>query len=220
MTATRPAFIFDLDGTLIDSAPDIHGAVNRILATEGLPPLPLERIQSFVGNGATVLVSRCLAAHGLPQDGDRIANLAKRLEADYVGAVHLTTLYPGVKNALEQLVKAHFSLGVCTNKPIAPTQAVLRHFGLFDVFSVITGGDTLDQRKPDPRPLLWTQSRLGGGPVIFVGDSEVDAATAKAADLPFWLHSGGYRTKSVQDFDADWIFDDYVAFAERIFALV
>jgi phosphoglycolate phosphatase len=220
MTVNRPAFVFDLDGTLIDSAPDIHLSVNRTFGAEGLPPLPLPVVQSFVGNGIHVLVARCMAVHGQPDDPVRAALLAQRLEEDYTRAVHLTTLYPGAKTALERLAGIGVSLGLCTNKPTAPTQAVLRHFGIFDHFSAVVCGDTLDTRKPDPRPLLYTQDRLGGVPIVFVGDSEVDADTAQAAGIPFWLFTAGYRKIAAEEFDAEWFFGDYTAFSERVREIV
>ncbi len=209
MTAPKPVVIFDLDGTLIDSAPDIHAVANRVFGQEGLPPLPFDQVRSFIGNGVSVLIERCIAAHALSADPARIADLSAIFAHEYQDAVHLTTLYPGVKSSLQHIVDKGYSIAICTNKPTAPTQAVLRHFGLLQLFDVIVGGDTLSTRKPDPAPLEWAKTQLGGGAAIFVGDSEVDAQTASAAELPFWLYTKGYRKSAAQALGAAWIFEDY-----------
>lgn len=187
-----PAVVFDLDGTLIDSAPDIHAVTNRMLAAEGQPPLSLETVRSFIGNGAGVLVARVMAARGLPEAEH--ARLTRAFVAEYEGAVGLTRLYPGVAACLAQMQQQGLRLGLCTNKPLAPTRAVLRHFGLDPVFAVVVGGDSLPVRKPDPAPLLHAIGALGGGPVLYVGDSEVDAECADRAGVPLALYLGGYRT--------------------------
>jgi phosphoglycolate phosphatase len=126
----------------------------------------------------------------------------------------LTTLYPGVTTMLDTLAQRGHAMGICTNKPEGATRAILRHFGLH--FPVIIGGDTLPQRKPDPTPLHTAHAMLGGGPMIFVGDSEVDAATARAAALPFALFTRGYRSTPIADMPHDLAFDDHAAFADMI----
>ena len=185
--------IFDLDGTLIDSAPDIHATANRVMTARGHAPFTPEEVRSFVGRGAPVLVARLMAARQCPVEGPEYdAVLAEFLEC-YEGAVALTTLYPHVLTALRDLAAGGARLGICTNKPLAPTQAVLRHFGMADLFGCVLGGDSLAVRKPDPAPLLAAAAQLGGGPAVFVGDSEVDAETAERAGLPFLLFTEGYR---------------------------
>jgi phosphoglycolate phosphatase len=215
----KPAIIFDLDGTLIDSAPDIHAVANHVLGAEGLPPLPFDQVRSFIGNGVAVLVARCLAAHEKPATPEKVTELAETLSQRLEETVQRTTLYPGVKNALQDIHKAGYNLGICTNKPLAPTNAILRHFDLEDYFSVIVGGDSLAQRKPDPAPLILAQAKFGGGPIIFVGDSEIDAATAKAAGFPFWLYTEGYRKTEVQDIDYEWVFRNYIEFSGKVLGL-
>jgi len=199
--------IFDLDGTLIDSAPDIHAASNRVLAKDGLPPLSFDQVRSFIGKGVPHLVARLLDASGEAADGPRHAAMVARFTAGYEDAVGLTRPYPGVLDALDAL--AGRRLGICTNKPLAPTLAVLRHLGMEARFAAILGGDSLPVRKPDPAPLLATRERLGGGPVVYVGDSEVDAQTAAAAGLPFALYTRGYRHTPVADLPHDAAFDDF-----------
>jgi phosphoglycolate phosphatase len=185
--------IFDLDGTLIDSAPDIHRVANEVLALEGLPEISLAEARSFVGSGVPVFVSRALAALGEPPEGARHARMVAAFSARYEHAHALTTLYPGVREALAALVRAGHPMGLCTNKPITPTRVVLAHFGLADTFAAVIGGDSLPERKPDPAPLLRAAAELGAARALFVGDSEIDAETAERAGLPFALFTEGYR---------------------------
>jgi phosphoglycolate phosphatase len=214
MPHVAKAVIFDLDGTLIDSAPEIHAAVNAVLRHYNLGSLTPDQVRGFVGNGAQVLISRCLAAVEAPE----YAPLHKVVYDDFISLYEvsftLTTLYPGVLAMLETLAKRGHKLGICTNKSEGPTRAILRHFGLD--FPVIIGGDTLPQRKPDPAPLLKAHELLGGGSVIFVGDSEVDAETARNANLPFALFTGGYRATPVADLAHDIAFDDHLQFPNMI----
>ncbi|WP_375186457.1 phosphoglycolate phosphatase [Pseudooceanicola sp.] len=183
---------FDLDGTLIDSAPDIHAIANAVLAAEGLEGITLDEARSFVGRGAANFVAQMRAVRGI-QEAEQERLLAAYL-ARYQGAVGLTSLYPGVRAALKALRDAGHTLLLCTNKPEAPTRAVLDHFDLAGFFEVVIGGDTLPVRKPDPAPLLTAYDRAArDGPRIFVGDSEIDAETAEAAGVPFLLYTEGYR---------------------------
>ncbi len=205
------AAIFDLDGTLVDSAPDIHAAANRVLAAHALPPLTLDETRSFIGAGAPVFVERMAAARLAAPDPARTeAMLVGFLEA-YEGAVALTRPYPGVVPVLERLAAAGWRLGLCTNKPEAPTHGVLAHFGLARFFAAVVGGDSLPVRKPDPAPLRHVVTALGAARPVFVGDSETDAATARAAGLPFALFTRGYRLSPVAALPHDFAFDDWDA---------
>jgi phosphoglycolate phosphatase len=207
------AVLFDLDGTLIDSAPEIHAATNRALASEGVPALTRAQVRSFIGNGVGVLLQRCLAALGRTDDALH-GRLVKHFMADYETRFALTTLYPGVAEMLEALAAAGHPMGICTNKPAGPTRAVLAHFGLLRHFPVIVGGDSLAQRKPDPAPLRHALGLIGGGPAVFVGDSEVDAETAHATPLPFALFTGGYRTAAVANLAPAMAFDRHAELPE------
>ncbi|WP_240611086.1 phosphoglycolate phosphatase [Oceaniglobus ichthyenteri] len=211
--------IFDLDGTLIDSAPDICAAGNIVLRDQGVAEMDLPEARSFIGSGAPILIERMIAARGLdPALKDTM--LAQLLDL-YEDAVHLTTLYPGVTDCLDALADAGHILGICTNKPEAPTKSVLRHFDMQDRFGAVFGGDTLPVRKPDPAPLLACHRALGGGPALYVGDSEVDAATAQAAALPFALFTRGYRKTPVDELPHTYVFDHFDALpdiAARCFA--
>lgn len=189
--------IFDLDGTLIDSAADIHATANRVLAAEGLGALDLPTVRGFVGRGLPHLVSRLLAAHGV-DDAARATRMVDAFARQYDHAVGLTAVYPGVPEALARLRADGHVLGICTNKPASATRAVLRHLGLEDHFAAIVGGDSCAFRKPHPEPLRATQRACGQGPAVFVGDSEIDAETALAAGIPLILHVHGYRHAPVE----------------------
>ncbi|MEQ6249977.1 phosphoglycolate phosphatase [Sulfitobacter sp. HNIBRBA3233] len=199
--------VFDLDGTLIDSAPDIHALMNEVLAALGGGEITLAQTREFIGNGVDVFVRRTRTALGLP-DAFHAAMVAQ-FRAGYDDAVSLTTIYPGVVEGLEVLHGAGHRLAICTNKPEAPCRAVLAHLDLARFFDVVIGGDTLAQSKPDPAPLRAALEALGEGPAIFVGDSEVDAATAKAAETPFALFTEGYRKSPVEEIRSDASFDDF-----------
>lgn len=206
--------IFDLDGTLLDSAADIRAAVNAMLAEEGRQAMSLQRITDFVGNGLPHLVRLVMEEMGL--NPGRHAALTERVFAHYEreNGAH-SALYPGVAAALATLSERGARLGLCTNKPEGPAREALHHFGLAHRFDAVCGGDTLAQRKPDPAPLRHVAEALaeaaGGapeGPVLFVGDSEVDAETARRAGVTFALFTEGYRKTGVA-----WLPHD-MAFAE------
>lgn len=218
--ADRLNLVFDLDGTLIDSAPQIHAAANIIFQDRGLPPFLQGTVRGCIGNGVGVLVSRLMAHQGLDENAALHAELVARFIHIYEEAFDLTTLYPSVSTALDTLIDAGHRLAICTNKPESPARAVLQHFGLADHFPVIIGGDTLPQRKPDPTPLRAALAALGPGKALFVGDSEVDAATAKAAAIPLALYSEGYRTAPAETLGAKIIFDDFAALPRLIAHLV
>lgn len=205
------ALIFDLDGTLIDSAPDIHAAANAVFAARGYHGFAFDTVKGFIGNGVGVLVARLLAHQGLPEAGTLHRDMVLDFVRIYEEAVDLTTLYPNVAEALDQLATAGHPLGICTNKPVGPARAVLRHFGLDGRFATVIGGDSLAVRKPDPAPLHAAIAALGGGPVLFVGDSEVDAETAQAAGVALALFTEGYRTTEVARLNARLVFDNFTA---------
>jgi phosphoglycolate phosphatase len=205
------AIIFDLDGTLVDSVPDIHAAVNRMLADHGDAPMDIAQVRSFIGNGVPALIGKVMAARGEnPDDTALHADREACFMRHYMAApADLGGPFPGVGAALDVLAAAGHRLGVCTNKPVEPARAILRDLGLADRLPVIIGGDSLPVRKPDPAPLLATAEALGAKPVLYVGDSEVDAETAQRAGVPFLLFSGGYRKTPVAELANDGVFDAF-----------
>lgn len=213
---SRVRIAFDLDGTLIASAPDIQAAANLALAELGLAPVTLQQIESFVGNGLPVLAGLVREARGVREAPDafllRISKHYNRLSAES------DNLMPGVRAALEALAAAGWRLGLCTNKPIAATRLVLEHLRLDGLFGAVLGGDSLPQRKPDPEPLRQVLAALGTGPALFVGDGEVDAETATRAGVAFALYTKGYRKTPAEALARDR-FDDYAdlpALARRL----
>lgn len=208
------ALIFDLDGTLIDSAPDIHAAVNRLMTLYDLPQFTYEQVRGFVGNGVGILLERCLRALNRPHDGALHAEMMVEFIRIYETAHDLTTVYPGVVEAIDSL--SIHPMAICTNKPEGPTNSVLAHLQLTRFFPIIVGGDTLPQRKPDPAPLFETMRRLGQSRVLFVGDSEVDAETAARARVPFLLFTGGYRKAAPDTLGALATFDHWSEFADLV----
>ncbi|TDK43730.1 phosphoglycolate phosphatase [Antarcticimicrobium luteum] len=190
------AIIFDLDGTLVDSAPDIQAAANRMLEGEGAEPLDLPTVIGFIGNGLPKLVERAMGARDLPMD--RHTELTARTLAFYNAESTARTLpYPGLVAALDALRAQGFALGICTNKPAAPARDILDQFDLARHFEVVIGGDTLPVKKPDPAPLRAAFDALARGG-LYVGDSEVDAETAERAGVPFLLFTEGYRKQPVE----------------------
>jgi len=209
----KGAIVFDLDGTLIDSAADIGQAASRVLATEGAAPLSLAETRSFIGNGARVLMARAMAARGLPEH--ELPRLHQAFVAIYESAHGTTQAYCGVAPALADLAAKGHPLGICTNKPAAPARAVLAHLGLAHLFGVVIGGDSLSVTKPDPAPLHAAFAALGV-PLLYVGDSEVDRDTALAAGIRFALFTEGYRKAPISDFGDALLFSDFAALPDLV----
>ncbi|HEV2269655.1 MAG TPA: phosphoglycolate phosphatase [Steroidobacteraceae bacterium] len=186
--------VFDLDGTLIDSAADLAAAVNAMLAHFGCAALPVPEVRRMIGDGVAMLVARALSArHCQPADPNEAAGIFMRHYA--ADATSLTTAFPGAAAALQSLRAAGIPLAVCTNKPARITADILDSLGLAQYFTRVIGGDSLPFRKPDPRVLLTLVAAAAAAPErsLLVGDSEVDAATAHAAGVPFVLMKHGYR---------------------------
>ncbi len=187
------AVVFDLDGTLADSAPDLRAAANGMLREAGLPALDLDTVTGFIGNGIAKLVERCFGHHGA-RPGDLPARVL-RFQQLYEAEGHSrTSLMPGAEAALRELAARGAVLGLCTNKDTAPACAILRRLGIADLFRTVIGGDNGLAKKPDPAPLLHCVAKCGAAAenAVFVGDSGIDAETAAAAGLPFLLYTEGY----------------------------
>ncbi len=215
MSTTFPeAVVFDLDGTLIDSAPDLQVCANRLLAEMDLRPLGLAEVTSFVGEGIPPLIERCLAAAGRPARGAALEDAITRYKAIYAAApAEFSRPYDGVVACLVELQHHGVRLGVCTNKSEPLAREVMTALDLTRFFPAIVGGDTLPSRKPDPAPLRHAAGLLSTLPdgLVYVGDSEVDAATAEAAAVPFALFTRGYRKAPAESLPAAARFDDFAA---------
>jgi phosphoglycolate phosphatase len=181
--------VFDLDGTLIHNAPDIHAAAARMMAEFDRPAPSLDEVASFIGNGVPMLVTRVMTHGGALDEVEHDTALA-RFRAHYLANPStLTEPYDGVITMLETLKGEGFKLAICTNKSSDMTLRIVADLGLAPYFDAIVGGDALTVRKPEPDPLRLAFGDLGlkaeGG--LYVGDSEVDAATAQAAGSSFAL---------------------------------
>lgn len=210
---TACPIVFDLDGTLIDSAPDIHAAANAVLRDNGVPLLTLDRIRSFIGGGVEVLWQKIIADRGL--DPAARPQLVAAFMSRYHDATSLTQLYPNVLESLGALSDAGHRLGICTNKPLGPTTAILDHMGLSGLFDYVIGGDSVPEKKPAPEPLWAAIKGLGDDPhaprAVYVGDSEFDAACAEAAGVPLMLFTRGYRMTPIERLTHEASFDDHAA---------
>lgn len=197
-----PALVlFDLDGTLVDSVPDLSAAVDTMLVALGRPPAGVAQVRNWVGNGAQVLVQRALsgglAVPDMAPDNDAVFDEAVALFMDAYGSQsdHATEVYPGVFECLDGLRARGIKLGVVTNKPIQFTHPLLEACGLADYFSLVLGGDSLPQKKPQPEPLWHAMERFDVTPActLMVGDSKNDIGAARAAGCPVVAVPYGYN---------------------------
>ena len=183
--------LLDLDGTLVNSLPDLAAAVNRLLGARGLAALPEAEVAAMVGDGVAKLVERAFAARGGMPDPGAVAEYA----ADYAAhSADATVAYPGVADALRALADDGWRLAVCTNKPEAAARRLLDALGLARWFAAIGGGDSFPVRKPDPRHLLATLEAAGGAPgrAVMAGDHANDVAAARGAGVPCIFAAWGY----------------------------
>ena len=207
--------VCDLDGTLVDSAPDLAGALNTVLAEEGIAEVPYEDVRLLVGEGALALVGRAVARSGHPEHR-AIPRLYERfLEVYGARLTRESRPYPGVPETLGALARGSHPLAVCTNKPEGLARRMLDDLGLDRFGEAVVGGDTFRYRKPDPRALEAAVGRAGGtlGRSLLIGDSRTDVETARNAGVPAILVTYGYRTDPVEALAPDFAVDDFAAVA-------
>lgn len=200
---------FDLDGTLLDTAPDLAAALNHTLGVLGRPGVDPSSVRKLVGHGARALLRR-----GLAVTGDAPEELVEQgfpLFLDFYGQniCKGTATFPGVEQALDRLDAAGIRLALCTNKPEGLTLRLLSALGWSARFHSVVGGDTLPTRKPDPAPLREAVARAGGRRYAFVGDSIVDADTARAAGVPFVAVRFGYSDRPADELGAGAVIDHF-----------
>lgn len=217
MARQPAAVVFDLDGTLIDSVPDVRNALNTMLQSHGRRALSVDEVRLMVGEGAKVMLEKAFASTGGPC-ADHEAALAHYLDCYCANPVIDTTVYPGAMAALHRLSAAGIALGICTNKPERVTRLVLDALGLAPLMKAVIGGDTLPYRKPDGRHVNETLARMGvtSGAVVYVGDSETDVAAARSAGLPVIVVSFGYAGDEVRSLGADQVIDHFDQLDETI----
>lgn len=200
------AALFDLDGTLVDTAPDLAAAANRMLADLGRDSLPDDSIRDFVGKGVVNLVNKCFEASGGGGEEDRTRAHAVFERHYSAGIADRSRPYPGVVDGLEALERAGIAMGCVTNKAGRFTEPLLELTGLRRFFGVVVSGDTVERKKPHPDPMLYAAGKLGASPAetLVVGDSLNDVQSARAAGCAVVVVPYGYREGlSLEDLGAD-----------------
>jgi phosphoglycolate phosphatase len=203
------AVVFDPDGTLVDTAPDLHAHLNEMLAELGRAGLELAEIRPLIGDGARALLKRGLeASGGMPASADLDALFLEFLTRYTARPLRFGALYDGVAEVLGELHAAGVRLGVCTNKAQAPSERLLAELGLERYLRVVIGGDSLTVKKPHAGHVLAVLERLGSrAGAAMVGDSEYDLLAARAAGLPCVLVSFGYTPIPARELGADLVID-------------
>ena len=209
---TLSTVIFDLDGTLVDTAPDLLHATNAVLAANGRRTVTIEELRGLVGHGARPLIEKGFALTGEPLEAERIEDLFQDFIAHYHDNIAVDSQpYPGVVALMEQCRASGIAMAVCTNKLERLSVRLIEELGLAHFFEAIIGPDTIGIAKPDPSPYLEAVARAGGdvGRSIMIGDSETDIRTAKAAGVPSIGVSFGYTYKHVSTFEPSHVVDHF-----------
>ena len=224
MNLSGAAIVFDLDGTLVDTAPDLVGALNQVLHEQKLPALPLRQARVMVGRGARALIEQGFSAAGEPLDEAHTPVLLARFIEIYRNRIAAESRpFDGVLQALDDLDAAGAILAVCTNKPTDLSLALLDALGMTQRFAAIVGPDAAPAPKPDARHLQTTIARIGGSDdrALMVGDSATDIGAARAARVPSIVVSFGYTEIPAADLGADHLidhFDELVPLTARLLA--
>ena len=208
----RTTIVFDLDGTLVDTAPDLIDTLNIILGREGMPPVPYEQGRVSIGGGARAMITRGLAAEGRQVSPAELDKMFTDFIAHY--SAHIADRsrpFPGVERVLEALGNGEFILAVCTNKLEGLSRQLLDTLGLSRHFAAICGQDTFAVQKPDPIILRRTIETAGGDAktAIMVGDSATDVLTARAAGVPVIGVDFGYTEKPISEFGPDCVISHF-----------
>lgn len=210
IAAGYSAVVFDLDGTLADTANDIREALVRSLAAENLPPVDLASVRLMIGGGPRLLVERALHRLGVETETALVDRLAAAFHREYQGRGNQESrLFDGVESTLKQLHAIGMRIGLCSNKPDDLCRMLARNFGIDRYFDEILGSGDALPKKPDPEPLLRVIERLGATPAdtLYVGDSATDVTTARAAGVPVMLVSYGYTLRAAGQLGADAVID-------------
>jgi phosphoglycolate phosphatase len=212
--------VFDLDGTLVDTAPDLTNALNDVLTRHGHAPVPAETIRACVGHGARIMIEQALRRTGAQDDVDRM--LAEFLTHYEANIANDSRPFPGAVAALETLAAQGAKLAVCTNKREYLSRKLLEELDLARYFAGIAGRDTFAVSKPDPGHLTGVIALAGGDPsrAVMLGDSETDFCTAKAAGVPAILVSFGYATSPLDGYAPEAVIDHFDQLEARARALL
>jgi len=201
--------VFDLDGTLADTAPDLTAALNHALGVLGRPPVPAEDVRHMVGHGARALLQK-----GLAETGEMTEALVEQGFPIFIDhyVAHIadaTTIYPGLEAALDGLAARGVKLAVCTNKAEGLARRCIDALGWATRFDALIGGDTLSVRKPDPAPLFEAIARCGGGAAAYVGDSITDTDTGRNAGIPTIAVTFGFTDRPPEALGATALIDHF-----------
>lgn len=222
MNTSLPAVVFDLDGTLVDSAADVQRALNRTLASEGLAPLEVDLVRYMIGGGPRLLVLRALAELRVKKSRYVVDKLTDLFHDEYLRQENTQSrLYDGAEDCLRQMRAMGTRIGICSNKPDDLCHKLIDDLGIGQYFDVILGSGSGLPRKPNPAPLLEVIRQLDSRPgaALYVGDSETDVKTARAAGVDVVLVSYGYTARPAADLGADKVYDslaDIVLPASRV----
>jgi len=202
------AVVWDLDGTIIDSAPDLGGALNTLLQNHGKPPVDKVRVRSMIGNGVAKLIERGFAESGTQVGEMEMQSLQPEFMSIYCArATQLSRLYPGAESAIQAFHESGVAQAVCTNKPELVSRAILDDMNLAQYFEIVVGGDTFEHRKPHPSPLQSCLDVLGSNvdSALMIGDSAVDVETAQALGMMVGVVTHGYARQPVETLGANFL---------------
>lgn len=217
-----PLIVFDLDGTLIDTAPDLIATLNVIFEREGIPPVPYATARNLIGGGALAMIKRGIAAEGRSVTPEKLDRLFADFIAHYTEHVADRSLpFPGLTDALDTLSASGHRFAVCTNKFERQSLLLLNHLRLAERFDAICGQDTFGIQKPNPEILTRTIAAAGGRPghAIMIGDSDTDIRTARAAGIPVVAVDFGYSERPVAEFAPDRVIGHFSQLPDQIAAL-
>jgi len=216
--APAPTLIFDLDGTLADTAPDLLGATNAVLAARDRPQLDLDHLRHMVGFGAVALIAQAMEASGAPVTEEEMPPLIEIFLDHYRGHIaDGTRLFPDVVETLAALKAAGARMGILTNKPQELTDLLLPRLSLGDVFTAVYGAGRKPYTKPDPRIFRDVVAEISeGGPAVMIGDSITDLNTARAAGAPCILMSYGFTPVPAAELGADMVLDEFSELPEAL----
>lgn len=216
---TQPTIVFDLDGTLADTIHDLVPCINRVIQHQNLDPVSIQQIGPISGKGIKPMIELAFTINDKPLPPDLLSKLTDEFMEDYWHNICVdTVMYEGTEAVLKQFHTNNWLLGVCTNKPIDMAEKLLHKLGIKPLFSSITGANSFEFRKPDPRHLLKTIELAGGNPAcaIMVGDTQTDILTAQNAKIPVVAVDFGYTEQPVATFNPDIVISHY----SQLFAAV
>jgi phosphoglycolate phosphatase len=217
------AVVFDLDGTLVDTLPDLHTAVGQLLTEDGLEVPSAAEVRRMIGDGARKLVERSLVwSRGQVSEAELEAAHARFLAIYNAAPCVESRLFANAELALDRLAAEGMPLGVCTNKPQRPTDRILTGLGIMPRFAAVIGGDAVERRKPHPDHLRLVLERMGADPAqtVMVGDSRNDLAAARGCGLACILVDFGYSAEPVETLGADRVISDFAELDEALAALL